>query len=33
MEMALAFVSIGLLALCGIALARLVTYIENRFCN
>jgi ABC-type nitrate/sulfonate/bicarbonate transport system permease component len=33
MEMALAFVAIGVLALCGIALASLVSYIENRFCN
>jgi len=33
MEMALAFVAIVLLALFGIVLVSLVTYIENRFCN
>ena len=33
LEMAPAFVAIVLLALFGIALVSLVTYIENRFCN
>lgn len=33
LEMAPAFVAIVLLALCGIALVGIVTYIENRFCN
>jgi ABC-type nitrate/sulfonate/bicarbonate transport system permease component len=31
--MAPAFVAIVLLALFGIALTSIVTYIENRFCN
>ena len=33
LEIAPAFVAIVLLALFGIALVSLVTYIENRFCN
>ena len=33
LEMAPAFVAIVLLAICGIALVGIVTYIENRFCN
>jgi NitT/TauT family transport system permease protein len=33
LEMAPAFVAIVLLALCGIALAAVVTYVENCFCN
>ncbi len=33
LEMAPAFVAIVLLALCGVALVSMVTYIENRFCN
>ena len=33
LEMAPAFVAIVLLALFGIALVSLVTYVENRFCN
>ena len=33
LEMAPAFVAIVLLALCGITLVSIVTYIENRFCN
>jgi ABC-type nitrate/sulfonate/bicarbonate transport system permease component len=33
LEMAPAFVAIALLALCGVALVAIVTYIENRFCN
>ena len=33
LEMAPAFVAIVLLALFGIALVAIVTYVENRFCN
>jgi len=33
LEMAPAFVVIVLLALFGIVLVNLVTYVENRFCN
>jgi len=33
LEMAPVFIAIVLLALFGIALVSLVTYIENRFCN
>ncbi|SRR5581483_1326954 len=33
LEMAPAFVAIALLALCGVALVAIVTYVENRFCN
>jgi ABC-type nitrate/sulfonate/bicarbonate transport system permease component len=33
LDMASAFVAVALLALFGIALVSLVTYVENRFCN